>query len=45
MIIDDNPIKMGDKRKDILDPKMKYIGINSASLGNNFVCYTVLSDE
>lgn len=45
MIIDDNPIKMGDKRKDILDPEMKYIGINSGHLGDNFVCYTVLSDE
>ena len=45
MIIDDNAIRRGDKRKDILDPNMKYIGINSASLGNNFVCYTVLSDE
>lgn len=43
MIIDDNAIKRGDKRKDILDPEMKYIGINSASLGNKFVCYTVLS--
>ena len=45
MIIDDNAIKIGDKRKDILDPEMKYIGINAASLGNKFVCYTVLSDE
>ena len=45
MIVDDNPIKRGDKRKDILDPEMKYIGINSGYLGNNFVCYTVLSDE
>jgi len=45
MIVDDNPIKRGDKRKDILDPKMKYIGINSGTLGNSFVCYTVLSNE
>ena len=45
MIVDDNAIRRGDKRNDILDPNMKYIGINSASLGNNFVCYTVLSDE
>ena len=44
-IVDDNAIRRGDKRNDILDPNMKYIGINSASLGNNFVCYTVLSDE
>ena len=45
MIVDDNPIRRGNKRKDILDPKMKYIGISSGSLGNNFVSYTVLSDE
>ena len=45
MIIDDNPIKLGAKRKDILNPKMKYIGINAANLGSYFVCYVVLSDE
>lgn len=45
MIVDDNPIRRGDKRKDILDPKMKYIGINSGTLGDSFVCYTVLSNE
>ena len=45
MIVDDNPIKRGDKRKDILDPKMKYIGINSGTMGKSFVCYTVLSNE
>jgi hypothetical protein len=45
MIVDDNYIRRGAKRKDILNPEMKYIGINSGNLGNNFVCYTVLSDE
>jgi hypothetical protein len=45
MIVDDNPIKRGDKRKDIMDPNMKYIGINSGTLGKSFVCYTVLSNE
>ena len=45
MIVDDNHIKRGDKRKDILDPKMKYIGINSGTMGKSFVCYTVLSNE
>jgi len=45
MIVDDNPIRRGDKRKDILDPKMKYIGINSGTMGKSFVCYTVLSNE
>ena len=45
MVVDDNFIRRGAKRKDILNPDMKYIGINSASMGDNFVCYTVLSDE
>ena len=45
MIVDDNPIKIGAKRKDILNPEMKYIGINSGKVGDYFVCYTVLSDE
>ena len=45
MIVDDNPIRRGDKRKDILNPKMRYIGIKSGYLGKNFVCYTVLSNE
>ena len=45
MIVDDNFIRRGAKRKDILNPDMKYIGINSANMGDNFVCYTVLSDE
>ena len=45
MIVDDNYIRRGAKRKDILNPDMKYIGINSGSMGNNFVCFTVLSDE
>ena len=45
MIVDDNFIRRGAKRKDILNPNMKYIGINSGSMGDYFVCYTVLSDE
>ena len=45
MIVDDNPIKRGAKRKDILNPEMKYVGINSGKVGEYFVCYTVLSDE
>ena len=45
VVVDDNFIRRGAKRKDILNPDMKYIGINSASMGDNFVCYTVLSDE
>ena len=45
MIVDDNPINLGAKRKDILNPKMKYIGINSAYFGSFFVSYLVLSSE
>ena len=45
MVVDDNCIRRGAKRKDILNPEMKYIGINSGSIGKSFVCYTVLSDE
>ena len=44
MIVDDNPIKIGAKRKDILNPDLKFIGINSEMLGQNFVCYIVFSE-
>lgn len=43
MIVDDNGIKSGMKRKDILNPTMKYIGISSAEINNQFVCYVALS--
>ena len=43
MIIDDNGIKSGMRRKDILSPYMKYIGISSAEINNNFVCYVTLA--
>ena len=45
MIVDDNPIRRGEKRKDVLNPEMKYIGIISGIVGKYFICYTVLSDE
>ena len=45
MIVDDNPIRRGEKRKDIMNPEMKYIGINSGMCEEFFICYTVLSDE
>ena len=45
MIVDDNFIRRGAKRRDILNSNMKYIGINSGTKGDYFVCYTVLSDE
>ena len=43
MIVDDNGIKNGMKRKDILNPTMKYIGISSAEINKQFVCYVTLS--
>ena len=45
MIVDDNAIRRGYKRKDILGQEMKYIGINSGNLDERFVCYTVLSED
>ena len=42
MIVDDNGIKSGMRRKDILNPRMKYIGISSVEIKKNFVCYITL---
>ena len=44
MIIDDNGIKSGMRRKDILSPSIKYIGINSNEINNHFVCYVTLGN-
>ena len=43
MIVDDNGDKSGMRRKDLLDPNMKYIGISSIDIKGNFVCYITLS--
>ena len=43
MIVDDNGIKRGKRRKDILNPTMKFIGISSTEINKNFVCYITLS--
>ena len=45
MIVDDTGLRRGMKRKDILDPKMKYIGISSIEINGNFVCYIALSSK
>ena len=45
MIVDDNGDKSGMRRKDLLDPNMKYIGINSIDINGTFVCYLTLSNE
>ena len=42
-IIDDNGIKSGFRRKDVLSPYMKYIGISSSEINNNFACYITLA--
>ena len=44
MIVDDNGENSGMRRKDLLDPNMKYIGINSIDINGNFVCYITLSE-
>jgi len=43
MIVDDIGIKGGMRRKDLLDPKMKYIGISSTVINDHFICYIALS--
>ena len=43
MIVDDTGLKAGLKRKDILDPNMKYIGICSTTIGKHFVCFMTFS--
>ena len=44
MIVDDNANE-GLKRKDILDPNMKYIGISTVKIGKSFANYITLSDK
>ena len=44
MVVDDTGQKQGMKRKDILNPKLKYIGICSTMIDKNFVCYMTFSD-
>ena len=43
MVIDDNYIEAGLKRKDLINPDMKYIGIISFRNDNNFICFITLS--
>ena len=46
MIVDDcGTNKSGRKRADLLNPEMKFIGINSIMIGKYFACYIVLSDK
>ena len=43
MIVDDNGVKSGMRRKDLLNPRMKFIGISSVEIKRNFVCYITLT--
>jgi hypothetical protein len=45
MIVDDISNKSGEKRNDIFNKNMKYIGINSVKINNKFACYIVLSNK
>ena len=45
MVVDDSGQKAGNKRKDILDPENKYIGISSVKMGKSFACYITISCE
>ena len=44
MIVDDSGNKNGSKRRDILNPNFKYIGICSKMIGKSFCCYFIFSD-
>ena len=43
MIVDDIGFKSGRRRKDLLNPNMKYIGIASTEINGHFVGYITLS--
>ena len=45
MIVDDTGSKTGLKRKDILNPDLKYIGISSVMIEKSFVCYMTFSEN
>lgn len=45
MVVDDNGMKAGNKRRDLLNPNMKYMGITSTMIDKSFVCYLTFSDQ
>ena len=45
MIVDDTGLKAGLKRKDMLNPGMKYIGISSVKIEKSFVWYMTFNDN
>ena len=42
MMVDDTGEMSGMRRRDLLDPNMKYIGINAVEINGSFVCYITL---
>ena len=42
MIVDDNGKKSGYKRRGILNPEYKYIGLSSTTINRKFACYITL---
>ena len=45
MIVDPSGKNDGNKRKSILDPNLKYIGICSVKIGKSFCCYLTFSNH
>ena len=45
MVIDDNYVQEGLKRKDLINPEYKYIGISSIEINDKFACYITLSNR
>ena len=45
MIVDDTGKKEGMKRKTILNPNLKFIGICSTKIGKSFACYLTFSNR
>ena len=45
MVIDDNYVQKGLKRKDLINPEYKYIGISSIEINDKFACYITLSNR
>ena len=43
MVVDDNCIKIGQKRYDLVNPEVKCIGISSGEINTNFFCFITLS--
>lgn len=45
MIVDDNYVQEGLKRKDLINPEYIYIGISSIEINGKFACYITLSNK